>query len=158
MSEFGYRCEHCDGMVRPKRVKREVFKHRARFVILEDVTIGVCDECGSRFYAAGATALSHLRRGTVAHRRDPRPAARHPAMTYPRVRLRAHLMLPRRDARTDARTQPSVVDLIGTAVERSRAVSDPVASSRQPVIARAAGTAQRLLGACVDPHHAFQSP
>lgn len=52
MSEFGYRCEHCDGIVRPKRVKREVFKHRARFVILENVTIGVCDECGSRFYAA----------------------------------------------------------------------------------------------------------
>lgn len=52
MSKFGYRCEHCDGTVRPKRVKREVFKHKARFVILEDVSIGVCDECGSRFDAA----------------------------------------------------------------------------------------------------------
>lgn len=36
--------EHCDGTVRPKRVKREVFKHKARFVILEDVTIG--ESCG----------------------------------------------------------------------------------------------------------------
>ena len=30
----------------------EVFKHKTRFVILEDVTVGVCDECGSRFYTA----------------------------------------------------------------------------------------------------------
>ncbi len=52
MTEFGYRCEHCEGTVRPKRVKREEFKYKTRFVILEDVTIGVCEECGSRFYAA----------------------------------------------------------------------------------------------------------
>ena len=52
MSEFGYRCEHCNGTLRPKRVKREAFKHKTRFVILEDVTIGVCDDCGSRYYTA----------------------------------------------------------------------------------------------------------
>jgi YgiT-type zinc finger domain-containing protein len=52
MSEFGYRCEHCAGTVRPKRVKREAFKHKMCFVILEDLTVGVCDECGSRFYTA----------------------------------------------------------------------------------------------------------
>ena len=52
MSEFGYRCEHCEGTVRPKRVRREAFKHKARFVILEDVTVGVCDVCGNRFYTA----------------------------------------------------------------------------------------------------------
>jgi YgiT-type zinc finger domain-containing protein len=52
MSPFGYRCEHCEGTVRPRRVEREAFKHKARFVILEDVTIGVCDHCGSRFYTA----------------------------------------------------------------------------------------------------------
>ena len=52
MSLFGYRCEHCEGTVRPKRVKREVFKHKVRFVILENVTVGVCNECGSRFYTA----------------------------------------------------------------------------------------------------------
>ena len=52
MSEFGYRCEHCEGTVHPKRVKQEAFKHKLRFVILEDVTIGVCDSCGSRYYSA----------------------------------------------------------------------------------------------------------
>ena len=59
MSEFGYRCEHCDGTVRPRRVRREAFKHKARFVILEDVTIGVCDACGSRFYTADTLARVH---------------------------------------------------------------------------------------------------
>ena len=38
--------------MRPKRVQREVFKHKVRFVILENVTVGVCDECGNRFYTA----------------------------------------------------------------------------------------------------------
>ena len=52
MSEFGYRCEHCKGAVQPKRVEREAFKHKLRFVILEDVTIGVCDSCGSRYYSS----------------------------------------------------------------------------------------------------------
>ncbi len=52
MTEFGYRCEHCTGTVRAKRVKREAFKHKNRFVILEDVTVGVCDRCGNRFYTA----------------------------------------------------------------------------------------------------------
>ena len=33
-------------------MKREVFKHKVRFVILENVTVGVCDECGNRFYTA----------------------------------------------------------------------------------------------------------
>lgn len=79
-------------------------------------------------------------------------------MTYLPVRRRSHLTIPRRDAPTDACTHLSVVDLIDTAVERSRAVSDAVASSRQPVIEPAAGTALPLLGARVDPHHAFQSP
>jgi YgiT-type zinc finger domain-containing protein len=52
MRAFGYRCEHCEGIVRPKRVKREAFKHKKRFVILEDLTVGVCDQCGGRFYTA----------------------------------------------------------------------------------------------------------
>lgn len=50
--QFGYRCEYCEGMVREKRVEREVFKHKAGFVILEDVLIGVCDKCGNRYYSA----------------------------------------------------------------------------------------------------------
>lgn len=49
---YGYQCEVCSGTVRPKRVQREVFKHKNGFVILEDVTIGVCDTCGNRYYSA----------------------------------------------------------------------------------------------------------
>jgi YgiT-type zinc finger domain-containing protein len=49
---YGYRCEHCVGTVRPKKVAMESFKHRKGFVILEDVTIGVCDTCGNRYYSA----------------------------------------------------------------------------------------------------------
>lgn len=51
-TQFGYRCEYCEGMVREKRVAREAFKHKASFVILEDVVIGVCDKCGNRYYSA----------------------------------------------------------------------------------------------------------
>lgn len=49
---FGYRCAYCDGAVRPKRVERDAFKHKLGFVILEDVVIGVCDACGSRYCSA----------------------------------------------------------------------------------------------------------
>jgi YgiT-type zinc finger domain-containing protein len=51
-SQFGYRCEYCEGTVRAKHVEREAFKHRAGFVILEGVVIGVCDRCGNRYYSA----------------------------------------------------------------------------------------------------------
>jgi len=50
--QFGYRCEYCEDTVRAKRVKREAFKHEADFVILEDLVIGVCDQCGNRYYSA----------------------------------------------------------------------------------------------------------
>jgi len=49
---YGYKCEYCGGTVRPKKVKREAFKHKSGFVILEDVIIGVCDLCGTRYYSA----------------------------------------------------------------------------------------------------------
>jgi YgiT-type zinc finger domain-containing protein len=49
---YGYRCEHCGGVVRECIVKREAFKHRNGFVILENVPIGVCDVCGDRYYHA----------------------------------------------------------------------------------------------------------
>jgi YgiT-type zinc finger domain-containing protein len=47
---YGYKCEYCDGTVQEKKVKREAFKHKNGFVILEDVPVGVCDKCGSRYY------------------------------------------------------------------------------------------------------------
>jgi len=49
---YNYPCEYCDGIVRPKRVNREVFKHRDGFVIMKDITIGVCDKCDNRYYSA----------------------------------------------------------------------------------------------------------
>ena len=51
-SPYGYMCEHCEGTVRPKKIDQEAFKHKKGFVILEGVTIGVCDECGLRYYSA----------------------------------------------------------------------------------------------------------
>jgi YgiT-type zinc finger domain-containing protein len=51
-THFGYRCECCEGTVRKKRLEREALKHKAGFVILEEVTIGVCDRCGNRYYSA----------------------------------------------------------------------------------------------------------
>lgn len=49
---YGYPCEYCDGTVRSKTVAMESFKHKNGFVILENVTIGVCDACGNRYYSA----------------------------------------------------------------------------------------------------------
>jgi YgiT-type zinc finger domain-containing protein len=51
-SKFGYQCEYCKGTVRPKHIEREAFKHKSGFVILEDLVIGVCDTCGTRYFAA----------------------------------------------------------------------------------------------------------
>lgn len=52
MSEFGYQCEWCDGTVRRQVLPREVFELACGFVILEDVTVGVCDKCDHRYYPA----------------------------------------------------------------------------------------------------------
>lgn len=49
---YNHKCEYCEGTVRSKRVKREAFKHKNGFVILEDVDVGVCETCGSRYYGA----------------------------------------------------------------------------------------------------------
>lgn len=51
-NSYGYPCECCSGTVRPRLVEREVFKHKLGFVLLENVVIGICDECGNRYYSA----------------------------------------------------------------------------------------------------------
>lgn len=56
---YGYRCEYCEGIVRPRVVEREAFKHKNGFVILENVTIGVCDVCGNRYYTADILHTVH---------------------------------------------------------------------------------------------------
>jgi YgiT-type zinc finger domain-containing protein len=40
-------------------VERESFKHKNGFIILEDVTIGVCDRCGNRYYDAEVLHTVH---------------------------------------------------------------------------------------------------
>ena len=47
---YGYRCEYCEGIVQPRLVEREAFKHKNGFVILEKIIIGVCNVCGNRYY------------------------------------------------------------------------------------------------------------
>lgn len=56
---YRYQCEYCEGTVQPRTVKRETFKHRDKFVILEDVTIGVCDNCSNRYYSADILHAVH---------------------------------------------------------------------------------------------------
>lgn len=56
---YGYRCEYCEGKVQPRVVEREAFKHKCGFVILENVTIGVCDSCGNRYYSADILHTVH---------------------------------------------------------------------------------------------------
>jgi YgiT-type zinc finger domain-containing protein len=56
---YGYRCEYCDGTVKPRTVERESFRHKNGFIILEDVTIGVCDRCGNRYYSAEVLHTVH---------------------------------------------------------------------------------------------------
>lgn len=56
---YGYKCQYCEGTVRPKKVTLEGFKHKDGFILLEDVTIGVCDSCGNRYYTADILHAVH---------------------------------------------------------------------------------------------------
>ena len=56
---YGYQCEYCEGTVRSRIVKREACRHRDGFVILENVAIGVCDNCGNRYYSADLIHAVH---------------------------------------------------------------------------------------------------
>ena len=49
---YGHLCEYCEGTVRAKKIDREAFKHKKGFIILEGITVGVCDVCGLRYYSA----------------------------------------------------------------------------------------------------------
>ncbi len=57
--QYGYQCEYCAGLVRPKQVAREAFKHKNGFVILENIVVGVCDVCGNRYYSAEILHVVH---------------------------------------------------------------------------------------------------
>jgi len=70
-SRFGYRCEYCEGIVREKHVDREAFKHRKGFVILEGVSVGVCDKCGNRYYSADTLNTTADLSSTIREQRQP---------------------------------------------------------------------------------------
>lgn len=52
-------CEYCDGAVKERRVKREMFRVKDKFVILENIPVGVCDRCGARYYHAYIVHRAH---------------------------------------------------------------------------------------------------
>jgi len=47
---YGYKCEYCEGTVKERIVEKEIFKHKTGFVMLENVAVGICDQCGYRYY------------------------------------------------------------------------------------------------------------
>ena len=65
---YDFPCEHCSGTVRERRFAREAIRHKDDFVILENVPIGVCDTCGTRYFDA-----SVLRRVAEIGRGDAQP-------------------------------------------------------------------------------------
>ena len=44
-------CEYCSGEIRPKKVTVNR-SYEGKLVIIKDVPMGVCKECGQRYYAA----------------------------------------------------------------------------------------------------------
>jgi len=63
---YDFPCEHCQGTVRERRLEREAIRHKGNFVILEDVPIGVCDQCGARyFHASVLRRVAEVGRGAV---------------------------------------------------------------------------------------------
>lgn len=49
---YRFSCEQCGGKVLERQVAREVFRHKSRFVALENVPIGICSQCGARYFDA----------------------------------------------------------------------------------------------------------
>lgn len=44
-------CEYCSGNIHPKKVTVN-YSDKDKLVIIKDVPVGVCQECGQRYYAA----------------------------------------------------------------------------------------------------------
>lgn len=58
-ARLGYKCQYCEGTVQLKTVAIKSFKHKAGFVIFQEVTVGVCAACGNRYYSAGVLHMVH---------------------------------------------------------------------------------------------------
>ena len=46
-----FECEYCSGEIRPKKVTVN-HSYEGKLVIIKDVPVDVCQECGQRYYAA----------------------------------------------------------------------------------------------------------
>ncbi len=63
---YNFTCEHCSGAVRERQLDREALRHKGSFVILEDVPVGVCDQCGARYFDASILRrVAEIGRGKV---------------------------------------------------------------------------------------------
>ena len=50
---YDHPCEYCDGHIAERILESEILRvGRTGFVILEQVSIGVCNRCGMRYYHA----------------------------------------------------------------------------------------------------------
>lgn len=68
--DHDFSCEHCGGLVRERRVQREALRHKESFVILEDVPVGVCEQCGARYFDASVLRrVAEIGRGKGPSRR-----------------------------------------------------------------------------------------
>jgi YgiT-type zinc finger domain-containing protein len=51
-------------------IRQRQYDNKSQFVILEDVTVGVCDTCGNRYYSADVLhAVHEIASGAKAHER-----------------------------------------------------------------------------------------
>ena len=67
---YDFACEHCHGTVRKRIIEREALRHKGNFVILEDVPIGVCGTCGTRYFDASVLRrVAEIGRGNVPSQR-----------------------------------------------------------------------------------------
>jgi YgiT-type zinc finger domain-containing protein len=63
---YDFKCEHCDGTVKERFSDREAIRHKGNFVILENVPIGVCDNCGARYFDASVLRrVAEIGRGSA---------------------------------------------------------------------------------------------
>ncbi len=58
-SSYDPSCEYCDGTVKERQVRREMFRIKDKFAIVENIPVGVCDRCGSRYYHAYIVRRAH---------------------------------------------------------------------------------------------------
>ena len=49
-------CEYCNGKVIEKKVKVD-YRYQGELVVIKDVPLGVCQECGERYYDASVIKM-----------------------------------------------------------------------------------------------------